>query len=218
MTTTPPTKLTIKSTIKASTEKASYHHGDLYSSLLSTAISMLNQQGIESLSLRKIAENVGVSRTAAYHHFKDKNDLLCAIATHGFEQWQHIAEDISANNNQLKEQHYRAFVYGYIHFATNNPNLYDLMFGSAIWKNKTSNETLRKAAYPSFNYQVEITKHWQDKKWLPRTESALRLSQVIWGTLHGIAKLLIDGVYTDNSSVDQMCECAINLFLSAEQS
>ena len=194
--------------------KSSYHHGDLYSSLLSTATAMLNQHGIDSLSLRKIAENVGVSRTAAYHHFKDKNDLLCAIAAKGFTQWQKQAERIFNNSPLEKEQQYRDFVYGYIHFATQNPNLYDLMFGRTIWKDHGSNETLRRAAYPSFDFQVTMTKHWQEKKLLPKTESALRLAQVIWGTLHGIAKLMIDGIYTDNTNVDEMCNCAVNLFLS----
>ena len=42
------------------------------------------QGGIEALSLRKLAEQVGVSRTATYHHFKDKHDLLCAVAAEGF--------------------------------------------------------------------------------------------------------------------------------------
>ncbi|MDT0604684.1 TetR/AcrR family transcriptional regulator [Thalassotalea castellviae] len=199
-------------------DKVSYHHGDLYSSLLKIATKMLNEQGINSLSLRKIAENVGVSRTAAYHHFKDKNDLLCAIAAQGFNQWQKHAEKIFTDDSLSKEQQYRDFVYGYIHFATNNPNLYDLMFGRTIWKDHGSNETLRHAAFPSFDFQVKMTKHWQQMALLPSSESSLRLAQVIWGTLHGIAKLMIDGIYTDNSSVDEMCECAVNLFLSTAQS
>jgi len=198
-------------------EKSPYHHGDLHSSLLSTATAMLNEHGIDSLSLRKIAENVGVSRTAAYHHFKDKSDLLCAIAAQGFKQWQLQAEAVFSNSQLTKEQQYRSFVYDYIHFATENPNLYDLMFGRTIWKEQGSNETLRQAAYPSFEYQVKMTKYWQEKALLPQSESALRLAQVIWGTLHGIAKLLIDGIYTDHSNVDEMCECAVNLFLSTSR-
>ena len=198
-------------------EKASYHHGDLQTSLLTTATAMLNEQGIDSLSLRKIAENVGVSRTAAYHHFKDKNDLLCAIAANGFIKWQQQAQAIFTDNSLSKEQHYRAFVHGYIRFATANPNLYDLMFGRTIWKDHGSNDTLRKAAYPSFDYQVTMTKFWQEQQLLPQSESTLRLAQVIWGTLHGIAKLMIDGIYTDNTSVDEMCDCAVNLFLSANK-
>ncbi|WP_284243350.1 TetR/AcrR family transcriptional regulator [Thalassotalea insulae] len=196
--------------------KSSYHHGDLRQSLLVTATEMLNTQGINSLSLRKIAENVGVSRTAAYHHFKDKHDLLCAIAAQGFSQWQQQAEQLMAKQYAVKKQAYREFVSAYIHFATENANLYDLMFGRTIWKDQGSNETLRQAAYPSFDYQVKITQHWQTLGLLPQTTSALRLAQVIWGTLHGIAKLLIDGIYKDNTNVDEMCDCAVQLFVSTQ--
>ncbi|MFT4966006.1 MAG: hypothetical protein ACI89P_000815, partial [Colwellia sp.] len=41
-----------------------------------------------------------------------------------------------------------------------------------------------------------------------------RVSQVLWGTVHGIAKLFIDGIYTDNSKIDDICDYAVRLFLS----
>lgn len=194
-------------------EKNSYHHGNLHASLLSVATEMLNQQGINSLSLRKIAENVGVSRTAAYHHFKDKNDLLCAIAAQGFIQWQSDSQQIFNNKERSYEQKYRDFVYAYISFATKNPNLYDLMFGRAIWKEQCANKQLKDVAYPSFEQQVQITKLWQQQGLLSNDENSLRLAQVVWGTLHGIAKLIIDGIYTDTSNIDEMCDCAVNVFL-----
>jgi len=66
------------------TSRSSYHHGDLRAALLAAARDMIAEAGIEGLSLRKLAERAGVSRTAPYHHFQDKNDLLCAIAAEGF--------------------------------------------------------------------------------------------------------------------------------------
>ena len=47
---------------------------------------------------------------------------------------------------------------------------------------------------------------------MPSDEDTLRLSQVTWGTMHGIARLLIDGIYADRSHIDEMCDCAVNLF------
>ncbi len=197
-------------------EKSTYHHGNLHASLLEVATSMLNEQGIDSLSLRKIAENVGVSRTAAYHHFKDKNDLLCAIAAQGFVQWQAKADNIFCDDNLSNREKYQTFVHAYISFATTNPNLYDLMFGRVIWKEQKANTVLKDVAYPSFEHQVKITKLWQQQGLLSKSENSLRLAQVVWGTLHGIAKLIIDGIYTDTSNIDEMCECAVNVFLTLE--
>ena len=52
-----------------------YHHGDLRATLVKVATARLSAHGIDSLSLRKLAEDAGVSRSAPYHHFKDKNVL-----------------------------------------------------------------------------------------------------------------------------------------------
>ena len=198
------------STTKISTN---YHHGDLYSSLLTTASAMISEGGVESLSLRKLAMRIGVSRTAAYHHFKDKNDLLIAIAAQGFITWKKQAEEIFCHENLTDREKYKAFVGYYVQFATENPAIYQLMFGGTLWKDKESPSKLKEVAYPSFQFQVEMTKAWQAKGLLPNSPNTLRLAQVTWATLHGIAQLVIDGIYADASQIDEMCQCAIDLFL-----
>ncbi|HAD65476.1 MAG TPA: TetR family transcriptional regulator, partial [Alcanivorax sp.] len=55
------------------TQPGRYHHGDLHAALLREAAVLLREQGVEGLSLRRLAERAGVSRTAPYHHFTDKN-------------------------------------------------------------------------------------------------------------------------------------------------
>ncbi len=193
--------------------KTKYHHGDLRKSLIITASDMVTEAGIESLSLRKLAERIGVSRTAAYHHFTDKNDLLCAIAQQGFERWHQLSNEIFSTENVSNEDKYRNFVHAYIAFATENPSLYELMFGRVIWKENNSTDTLKEIAYTSFNYQVEMTKLWQEQGIINGDENTLRLAQVSWATLHGIARLVIDGIYAQASQIDEMCECAVNVFL-----
>ncbi len=198
------------------TTKRNYHHGDLQSSLITTATQMINEAGIESLSLRKLAERIGVSRTAAYHHFKDKNALLSAIAAQGFTLWQQQAEQTFANEQYTTREKYQQFVHSYVHFASKNPAIYQLMFGNTLWKNNNSSVELKSVAYPSFQYQVQLVKSLQSKGLLPDSESSLRLAQVTWATLHGIAQLVIDGIYADASHIDDMCSCAVNLFLSKQ--
>jgi AcrR family transcriptional regulator len=184
----------------------------LRSTLLTAANVLLKETGIEGLSLRKLADNVGVSRTAPYHHFRDKNQLLCAIAEQGFVQWQQDAVTIFSQTELSPKEKYRQFFHGYISYAADNPELYDLMFGRTIWKQNSATTELRNAAYPSFHHQVEMTKQWQSQGLMPSGEDTLRLSQVTWGTMHGIARLLIDGIYADRSHIDEMCDCAVNLF------
>ena len=198
--------------LKQKQNKPSYHHGDLRITLLNAANVLLKETGIEGLSLRKLADKVGVSRTAPYHHFKDKNQLLCAIAEKGFVQWQQDAANIFNQTELSPKEKYRQFFHGYISYAADNPELYDLMFGRTIWKQNSATSELRNAAYPSFHHQVKMTKKWQEQGLMPSGEDTLRLSQVTWGTMHGIARLLIDGIYADRSHIDEMCDCAVNLF------
>lgn len=207
MTTKTPKPL---SPLKVSTN---YHHGDLYSTLLNTATEMISEGGVESLSLRKLAMRIGVSRTAAYHHFKDKNDLLIAIAAQGFISWKEKAEEIFGNNTLSDREKYQTFVHFYVQFASENAAIYQLMFGGTLWKDKQSPSKLKEVAYPSFQFQVEMTQYWQQSGILPASPKTLRLAQVIWATLHGISQLVIDGIYADASQIDEMCQCAVDLFL-----
>lgn len=196
------------------TSKSNYHHGDLRLTLLNTATDMITENGIDELSLRKLAARVGVSRTAPYHHFKDKNELLCAIAEQGFKQ-THLDARLSFEDQSLPmKEKFSAYIHDYVKFAGDNPELYELMFGRTIWKQQKSTEQLRATAYPTFQHQVEMTREWQKIGLLNKDENTLRLSQVIWGTIHGIAKLYIDGIYTHTSQVEEICECAVEMFIA----
>lgn len=196
------------------TAKIQYHHGDLRQSLINAATDMIRDGGIDSLSLRKLAERVGVSRTAPYHHFKDKNELLCAIAESAFHQHYQRFSQINSDKTLSTFERIKEFVHGYVQFAHKNPELYELMFGHTIWKNQSSTKELKGIAYPTFQMQVDMTKAWQDEGLLNPDENPLRLSQVIWGTLHGISKLLNDGIYTDTGPIEEMCDCAVRLFMA----
>ena len=61
-----------------------YHHGDLRRALVDAAGRVLAKDGAQALSLRAVAREAGVSPAAPYHHFKDKSDLLHALAEEGF--------------------------------------------------------------------------------------------------------------------------------------
>ena len=192
--------------------RLSYHHGDLRQALLVAAKALIAEAGIENLSLRKLAERAGVSRTAPYHHFSDKNDLLCAIAAQGFLRRHQEARDTFNNSRLTAEEKFAEFICGYIKFAANNPEEYELMFGRNIWKQKNSTQELRDVAYPCFQHQLEMITSWQQMG-LISGDNPLRTSQVIWGAVHGIAKLWIDGIYTDSAQIEEVSLCAVKLFI-----
>ena len=196
-----------------STKKNSYHHDDLRTQLIDATRVMISEGGVEAVSLRKLASRVGVSRTAAYHYFKDKNALLCTLAEEGFHMWSEKVEDIFQDDSKPPAVRYRGYIRWYMSYAMENAEYYDLMFGRAIWKQDTATDSLKTLAYDVFQKQIDITKQCQAYGLLPKEEDSLRLAQVTWGSLHGLARLLIDGIYTDDSHIDEMCDCAANLLM-----
>lgn len=196
------------------TDQGSYHHGDLRAALLSGAESLLREAGIEGLSLRRLAENVGVSRSAPYHHFKDKHELLCALAARGFTELEALIEAAQLEREGDLEAGLRAFVSAYLSYATEHPETYDLMFGRTIWKSGQPTDELRGVAFRSFRrYAERIGELAQDVR-LPKGSKPLRLAQASWATLHGLCRLLIDGIYINRRDMEEISEEAVRLMLA----
>ncbi|WP_280252725.1 TetR/AcrR family transcriptional regulator [Nocardia abscessus] len=108
------------------TRSRSYHHGDLRAELLQRAEATLRESGVDGLSLRRLARDVGVSHAAPTRHFKDKQALLDAIAVSGFERLAAALEQTAAASSI--DGHIRALARTYLRFATENPALVALMF------------------------------------------------------------------------------------------
>ncbi len=192
--------------------KTTYHHGDLRRSLLDAAKTMIRAEGIKAVTMRKLAARVGVSRSALYHHFADKQDLLCALALEGFERQKSQFTDSkqALSEVELFSRHIR----DYVMFAVENPEYYDLMFGRDIWKSGHPTEALKVEAYTSFRNYTHAIAHWQAQGIIPAEFEPTRFAQVSWSMLHGISRLLIDGIYVDREAMEGMCQTAAKMLLN----
>lgn len=191
------------------TEKKTYHHGDLRRTLLDEAALLIREEGEAGLSMRRLAARAGVSRTAPYHHFKDKQDLLCAIAEEGFRRFTDV---LTMDGSELSELRLQGFVRDYLNFALNDAEYYDLMFGGQLWKSGGITNTLKAEAHGCFRLYLEQARNWQQQGLIAGDLDTLRYSQVSWSTLHGMSRLLIDGVYMDRESMGPMCDQAAAMF------
>jgi len=194
-----------------SDSKSSYHHGDLRDGLLQAAMEIIQHSGIEGLSMRKLADRVGVSRTAPYHHFRDKQSLLSELALQGFRHYGQQVEQIVNDRALDAEQHLNQFVQAYLRFALQHPQSYELMFGQTLWKSGQASEALRSEAYACFQRFVVLVEYWQQQGVLPAEAEALRFAQVVWSMLHGLSRLVIDGIYLESSSLDAITETLLGL-------
>lgn len=193
-----------------STQNSSYHHGDLRRGLMEAAARLLREQGVAGLSMRRLADEVGVSRSAPYHHFKDKHELLCAIAQSGFADQDEMLTSLPEAS--LPER-FSELVRRYIRFAYEHPEQYDLMYGREIWKTAEATPDLQQAARGSFKRWLDEIESLQAGHVLPPDIPTLRLAQVSWATLHGLCRLLIDGVYVNSDDIEAMGQTAVELLL-----
>ena len=188
-----------------------YHHGDLRRALIEAAARLLRDEGIDGLSLRKLADQVGVSRMAPYHYFPDKHALLCALAARGFQDLTALIEAVRIEPGMRLDKDLRRFVRAYIHFATTHPEQYELMFGRTIWKNGVATPELRTVAWQSFRRYVDRVRELVSAGTGRRSTRSLRVAQASWATLHGLCRLLLDGIYLDRKDMEAVSDEAVRL-------
>jgi AcrR family transcriptional regulator len=101
-----------------------YHHGNLRKALLERAAHVIAETGIESLNLRALARDLGVSHAAPSRHFADKADLLRALATDGSKRFLDyvLAAAEAAGADPLER--YAAMGKAYIRFSLEFPAFY----------------------------------------------------------------------------------------------
>lgn len=104
-----------------------YHHGDLRRGLVDAARRILEADGPSALSLRAVAREAGVSPAAPYHHFKDKGELLDAVALEG---WDALGAALAQAKAQATPDQIVVSELGvaYVCFARDNPALYRVMY------------------------------------------------------------------------------------------
>ncbi|WP_280262574.1 TetR/AcrR family transcriptional regulator [Nocardia wallacei] len=103
-----------------------YHHGDLRAAVLRRAEATLRESGVDGLSLRQLARDLGVSHAAPSRHFRDRQALLDALALAGFERLATAFAEAATAGPFPERMH--AVARAYLRFAVDNPALLALMF------------------------------------------------------------------------------------------
>jgi AcrR family transcriptional regulator len=198
----------------------SYHHGDLKNALIKAGVKILAKEGVNGLSLRKVAKHAGVSHAAPYSHFADKQALIAAISTEGFKQLHKkiasVREVHSKNPDTLLKETARS----YIQFATNEPDRFKLMFSSVIEKEKDYPEFVA-ASMENFLQLVSIVEACQQAGLLKSGPSDL-MAVSVWASVHGMITLILEGQISrtvlKKHNIDNILINTLNLLAQKKQS
>jgi AcrR family transcriptional regulator len=195
-----------------------YHHGDLKNALIQAGIEILSEEGVKGLSLRRVAKRAGVSHTAPYAHFADKQALVAAISTEGYKKLyeQLTLIDAEFGSDPLKKMVEVAWTY--VQFAINDPAHFKITFSGVIEKEKDY-PAFVEISRQSFAFIVEMVADCQAAGILQSGPSDL-IAVHLWGAMHGLATLHIEdqlsSAVLENYSLREMLISTLNLLTEVE--
>ncbi|GAA3284803.1 TetR/AcrR family transcriptional regulator [Paenarthrobacter aurescens] len=185
-----------------STSSKPYHHGDLRATLLAAAIESL--EAGEPFSLRAVARRAGVSPTAPYRHFADREALDSAVAIEGFRDLRAdlqaalaglkgSAELAGSDESAAPEDVITALGVAYVGFALRRPAVFRLMFGNECDEEDSERVHASEQLHHMLNQAIGSL--------FPDANNS-NLSIALWSVAHGLAFLHLDGKLRPQTSDD----------------
>jgi len=171
-------------------KKKSYHHKNLKPELLSLTSRMIAKEGLGSVTLRELARRLGVSRTAPYRHFEDKNALLATVAEQelqGLNLALLSAFEVAGGPLAQLEQ----MAVTYLRFAVKHAELYRLVFRDELQQGARY-PGLAEAADETFAILAQNIQQAQEAGAVTAGDPTW-LAYTAWATLHGLVELLVEG-------------------------
>jgi AcrR family transcriptional regulator len=158
-----------------------YHHGDLRTALIDTAVKLIERDGVRNFSLADASRRLDVTVSAPYAHFAGREDLLSAVAVHTLDRFR---TEVEAELERVKEPADRlaAIARVYVRFAGTHRHLFELLFDAGL--DKARHPEIAAAEKPiddAFLNCVQALSNADD------------LAIAVEATAHGHALLLLDG-------------------------
>lgn len=172
--------------------RPTYHHGDLRNSLIRAALALVAERGVEGFSLREAARTVGVSASACYRHFADREELLAAVAHEGLdtlaEEMRTAAAAYDGPGAFDAVNRFWAYASAYLHFALAHPAHFRVMH--SIPKSEHSRDLMLPRT-PAVLAQAAMEALVAAGVVAP--DASGRALLAIWTSVHGLAQLAVAG-------------------------
>jgi AcrR family transcriptional regulator len=163
------------------TESSNYHHGNLRQALLQAALTLLDNEGIESVGIRQVAKLVGVAHSAPANHFKNKSALITALNIHIVSHLvDTIKNGLDVNETDLKIV-IRSFTKFVLEYGLTYPNRYNV-----VWRR---GYMLPESMEEIYQILVSLLQVYAKRKNIDVETQAIAL----WSMIHGYVSLRLDG-------------------------
>ena len=181
-----------------------YHHGDLPAALVDAALEQIAEKGVQGFSVAEAARRTGVSISAPYRHFSDRDELLAATAVRAHEELLRRFERAIGSAASPADQA-AALSAAYVHFAVEKRAMFEVLFGAGL--DKQSYPELAASAGRVVETLVGLARPLAPDG---SDEQAWALVQALVALAQGHATLLLDGASGDPTAevVDAAAEHA----------
>ncbi len=177
--------------------------------ILGAAKHLFAEEGVAHVTMRRIGAAVGVSPTALYMHFADKDALLSAIAQDTFAELLDRLEK-SQQADQTPRAGLRAGLRAYVAFGLERPDEYRLTFMSRVFRREGGEACAVLMADHSFAIlQDRVIELMRDGTFAQG--NAASIAEAIWAMLHGVTALLLDQAENLESGKTDLVEAALDL-------
>lgn len=113
--------------------RSGYHHGNLVDALLQATIAVIEERGVEAVSVREAAKRAGVSPGAPFRHFRSKTALLTAVAEQAMARLTEAVRDELARAGDADPiAALRAIGHGYLTWAIANPTHFQIISSRSL--------------------------------------------------------------------------------------
>jgi AcrR family transcriptional regulator len=171
-------------------KRDAYHHGDLRRTLLDFAFAHVERNGVDTLSLREVAREAGVSHAAPYRHFPTRDALIAAMAEEGFALLRQMLVETTRDEPDPLVR-FRKQGEAFIRFASAHPAHYRVMFSRRV-PHGPGHPALEEAGTAAMRELIEVIADCQKAHRL-RSGNRERMAVAAWAMVHGMATLLVDG-------------------------
>lgn len=181
---TDPTAASEAKEARIEASRGTYHHGNLRATLIESGKELLEAKGAPAFSLRQAARTAGVSQTAPYHHFTDKDGLLDAIAADGFQR-------LGAELEAAAVGGIRPMVLAFLRFARANPQMFRLMFAAQPPARQRPADLAAAFARCWTACMAATRQELGDND--DNSTRARQSNLAVWSGMYGLARMLEDG-------------------------
>lgn len=164
-----------------------YHHGNLREALMQAALDLIGEKGLAGVTFAEAARRAGVSAAAPYRHFRDRDEMVAAVAAVGFDR---LAEALAAawqSGRPSPSAAYERVGRAYLEFARRNPAEYAAMFESGL--PSEGHEALQQAGNRAFAALREAAEALVAQIPGASRPPALMVALHTWSLAHGVASL-----------------------------